>query len=136
MAQLEARQDLSVLLRVLLFLPYVSRDKLLCSPSVLHCLPALASHQSSSKQDLCTERMKKGFCLLAVVLISAQCGCVLQLRGSTHRGDQCVYMKMQRRQRFSMDGRPRRKTLVACLVVPALLCRRSFRLNVPSFHSI
>lgn len=69
MAQLEARQDLSVLLRVLLFLPYVSRDKLLCSPSVLHCLPALASHQSSSKQDLCTERMKKGFCLLAVVLI-------------------------------------------------------------------
>lgn len=41
--------------------------------------PALASHQSGSKQDLCTERMKKGVSLLAVVLIQHNAGCALQL---------------------------------------------------------
>lgn len=79
MAQLKAREDLSVPLGVVLFLPYVSKGN-----HFLHLLyyavpiPAL-SKQRGSKQDLCTARMKKGVLLLAVVPIQLSVGCALQL---------------------------------------------------------
>lgn len=79
MAQLKAREDLSVLLGVLLFLPYVSKDNhFVCLVYYTVPIPALAS-QGGSKQDLCTEGMKIGVLLLAVVLIQHSVGCALQL---------------------------------------------------------
>lgn len=79
MAQLKAREDLSVLLGALLLLPYVSKDNHFVGLLYYAVpIPALAS-QGGSKQDLCTERMKKGVLLLAVVLIQHSVGCALQL---------------------------------------------------------
>lgn len=79
MAQLKAREDLSMLLGVLLFLSYVGKDNhFVCLLYYPVLIPALAS-QSGSKQDLCTERMKKGVLLLAVVLIQHSVACALQL---------------------------------------------------------
>jgi len=54
--QLEKREDLSALLRVLLFLPYVSRDKPLCSPSVSHCPRPCPCKPSEQQQTIFVHR--------------------------------------------------------------------------------
>lgn len=116
-AQLEAKEYLSVLLRVLLFQYCVSRDKPLCSPSVSHCPHLCPCKPSEQEETGCVHRENEEIssfvcscadsehCWLCTTAVS---------RVSTHGGDQCVYMKIQWRQQIQHDGRPRRKTVVAC----------------------
>lgn len=127
MAQLEAREDLLVLLRVSVFLPSVSGDKPLCSPFVSHCPHPSPSQAISVAANRicgeCTERRKKGVLLLAVMLIQHNTGCVLQLSAELAlRGNQCFYRNAVK-AKVQAGWQTRRKILQACLIVPALLCR-------------
>lgn len=120
-AQLKAREDLFVFLRVSLSLPYISRDKLLCSPSVSHSpRPRPCKPSEWQQTGFVHKENEERISFVSSCADSAQCWlCVTTLsRIGTHRGDPHVYAKMQWRQWFSMDSRPRRKILVGCLVVP------------------
>lgn len=94
MAQLKAREDLSVLLGALLLLPYVSKDNHFVGLLYYAVpIPALAS-QGGSKQDLCRENEKRSS-FVGSCADSAQCWLCITALSSYHPQRGSARLKIQ-----------------------------------------